>query len=96
MYITKQRLCYELAAILKCNAPVRDGTKYPGKRGSSPYPGNLKNNGIYITANGVYTGGDNAPYAIYTESRSRKKGWHKKSNEEFLQLLQRKYGGIIE
>lgn len=96
MNITKQRLQYELVAILKQNAPVRDGTKYPGKRGASPYPGNLKNNGIYITANGVYTGGDNAPYAVYTETRSRKKGWHKKSHNQFLALLQRKYGGVIK
>ncbi|MEG1528743.1 MAG: hypothetical protein RR338_00170 [Clostridia bacterium] len=92
-------LTYELATILKKNAPVRDGSKYPGARGDSPYPGNLKNNGIrYIKQGGqsiIAVGNPDAPYAPYTETRSRKRGWQRRSNEEFLALI-KSFGGKIE
>ena len=91
MEATVAELTVELTTILKKNAPVRDGTKYPGPRGASPYPGNLKQNGIVAVMSGdemvCEVGGAAAPYAPYTETRSRKPGWQKKSNEEFVQMI---------
>lgn len=91
MKITVDELTYELTTILKKNAPVRDGAKYPGARGASPYPGNLKQNGIQFlqTAKGSVceVGNPNAPYAPYTETRSRKPGWQRRSNEELINRL---------
>lgn len=88
MKITVAVLTYELTTILKKNAPVRDGARYPGARGSSPYPGNLKQNGIQFmqTAKGSVceVGNPNAPYAVYTETRSKKTDWQKKSNLELI------------
>lgn len=91
MKITVAMLTYELTTILKKNAPVRDGAKYPGRRGASPYPGNLKLNGIRFVQAGKKSecrvGVPDAPYAPYTETRSRKKGWQAKSNAEFIAML---------
>ncbi len=90
--ITVGMLTYELTTVLKNNAPVRDGAKYPGPRGASPYPGNLKLNGIQTLltnkASVCEVGHPNAPYAPYTELHSRKKGWQKKSNIEFIKRIQ--------
>lgn len=91
MKVTVSMLTYELTTILKNNAPVRDGSKYPGARGASPYPGNLKQNGIQFlqTAKGSVceVGSSNAPYAPYTETRSKKLGWQKKSNLELINRI---------
>lgn len=91
MKVTVEMLTYELTTILKNNAPVRDGAKYPGARGASPYPGNLKQNGIQFlkTAKGSVceVGSPNAPYAPYTETRSRKPDWQKKSNIELINRI---------
>lgn len=91
MKITVAELTYELTTILKKNAPVRDGAKYPGARGASPYPGNLKQNGIQFlqTAKGSVceVGNPNAPYAPYTETRSRKPGWQRRSSEELISRI---------
>lgn len=83
-------LAMDLLRILKNNSPVRSTR---GKSGASPYPGNLKNNGIYTTCLStkvaiIHVGGEPAPYAIYTETKSRKKGWQKKSEQEFLTQIQ--------
>lgn len=95
----KSMLTSELGTILKKNAPVRDGAKYPGARGSSPFPGNLKQNGIRVNIlpDGCFVdvGGSDAPYAPYTETRSRKKGWQKKSAQEFAQKIQ-ELGGRLQ
>lgn len=82
----------KLLEILKANAPERDGVKYPGRRGSSPYPGNLRQNGItaQLDANTGFTvtvGNADAPYAVYTEKYSRKSGWMAKSDKEYLDFL---------
>lgn len=91
MKITTAMLTYELTTILKKNAPVRDGANYPGARGASPYPGNLKQNGIQFlqTAKGAVceVGSANAPYAPYTETRSKKPDWQKKSNLELINRI---------
>ena len=88
MKIDASMLTYELSAILKKNAPVRDGARYSGARGLSPYPGNLQQNGIQFvqTAQGSIceVGNPNAPYAAYTETRSKKIGWQSRSNLEFI------------
>lgn len=98
--INAGNLSKDLLRILKNNAPVRDGSKYPGVRGASQYPGYLKNAGIYEanssnTVAVVLVGGDNVPYAVFTETRSRKKGWHKKSANDFLTHIQGRYNAKI-
>lgn len=94
----KAAISSKLEEILKTNAPVRDGVKYPGARGASPFPGNLRKHGIVaIKTNDsitVQVGGEEAPYAIYTETRSRRKGWQQKSANEFVQYL-KSIGGVV-
>lgn len=81
------------------NAPVR--TKPPaGPSGLSPYPGNLRQNGInmsYISANHIRitVGGEPAPYGPYTETRSHKPGWIAKSINETANTFINKFGGKI-
>lgn len=81
------------------NAPVR--TKPPaGPSGLSPYPGNLRQNGInmsYISANHIRItiGGEPAPYGPYTETRSHKPGWIAKSINETANIFINKFGGKI-
>lgn len=82
---------------LQFNAPVR--TKPPaGPHGSSPYPGNLRQNGINLSYAGpnhirVVIGGDPAPYGPYTETKSHKPGWIAKSCNATAQEITLKYGG---
>lgn len=96
--LTLNMLAHELGTTLKKNAPVRDGSKYPGRRGDSPFPGNLKQNGIRDNkVNNSYeivVGGPDAPYAPYTETRSRKKGWQQQSNAEFVAKI-KNFGGKV-
>lgn len=89
-------LTAELTHILKSNAPVR--TKPLGKLKYSPYPGHLKQNAIVMdAAHGVVVlRGDIAPYVTITEQTSRKKGWMKRSELEFLNRLLTVYGGVLE
>jgi hypothetical protein len=104
---TREMIMYELLYILKQNAPVRGENIPPGRKMPkdylkptklSPYPGNLKNNGIVLTGqeNGaaINVGGAAASYAEYTEWRSFKPGWMEKSQEEFLDKM-RKLGGEV-
>lgn len=98
-----------LVRILKSNAPVRGKNMPAGwsarKRINylkptklSPYPGNLKNNGIrYDIENNkssVKVGGAQAPYAEYTERKSFSPGWMVKSEQELLDKL-RQAGGRV-
>lgn len=88
--INIEEATWKMVGILKSNAPVR--TEPPsGPSGSSPYPGNLMNNGIngevYATFGNVKIGGDPAPYGPYTETKSHKKGWIQKSVNEFTDWL---------
>ena len=88
-----------LMSSLIFNAPVR--AKPPaGPSGLSPYPGNLRQNGInmsYISANHIRItiGGDPAPYGPYTETRSHKPGWIAKSINETANIFINKFGGKI-
>lgn len=83
---------------LTINCPVR--TNPPsGPYGSSPYPGNLRQNGISqnilnSSQSKITIGGHPAPYGPYTETRSYKKGWINKSVESTIQMIVNRYGGI--
>lgn len=84
---------------LQARCPVRFGSKKAGHSGTSPYPGNLKNNGIYYDKIGkdsisIVVGGVPAPYGVYTEKRSHKPNWQEQSHEAFLSMLKRKGGEI--
>lgn len=81
------------------NAPVR--TKPPaGPHGSSPYPGNLRQNGInlqYVNSKHIkiVIGGAPAPYGPYTETKSHKPGWIAKSVNDTANAFIYKFGGKI-
>lgn len=99
-------LTFELVAslthILKANAPVRThplgAIGNPEKGTYSPFPGNLKANGIVAdnSYGRVSVGYPAAPYAIYTETRSHKPGWMQRSEKEFLHRILSFYGGKLE
>lgn len=106
MHLTIDIAMYNLYNILKENAPVRDEQKYPGPKGKpgtnkySPYPGNLRNNGIYPGYKGadrgqiVLSGTDGkVGYLPYTETKSNKPGWQQKSINQFVSRLCSTYGG---
>lgn len=98
MEITKLGL--ELQTICQSNSPVR--TKPPaGPSGLSPYPGNLRQNGINLQLLSVnhirvVIGGEPAPYGPYTETKSHKPGWINKSIVQFTNMLVNRYGGIVK
>ena len=89
-----------LLSHLQFNAPVR--TKPPsGPSGLSPYPGNLRQNGInmsYISANHIQIkiGGPPAPYGPYTETRSHKPGWISWCCYYTAHVYALQYGGVIQ
>lgn len=108
MQLTIELAMNDLLYILKENAPVRalnpnKKDQRVGKKGTnmeSPYPGNLKNNGIYAG----YTSADKGTimlsgvdgkvgYLPYTETRSRKPNWQSKSINQFVSKLCSTYGG---
>ncbi len=103
MQLTIELAMNKLLYILKENAPVRMSPGPKGKPGTnmySPYPGNLKNNGIYAgyrTADKgtiVLSGVDGkVGYLPYTETRSRKPNWQARSIEQFVGDLCALYGG---
>lgn len=98
MKITKVMLMSKLYEILQKNAPVRRGGGAVGKRGTnmySPYPGNLKNNGIYQTAVGVRLDLNKVGYIGYANLYSKKPGYIEKSRDEFLQWLVSLGGKIV-
>lgn len=80
--ITANNLSKYLLKQLKRNCPVDTG--------------NLQNNGIFEsqsnkTSATILVGTKAAPYAKYTETRSHKPGWQKKSKKEFEMMLIRTY-----
>ncbi len=103
MQLTMELAINKLLYILKENAPVRltPGAKgKPGTNTYSPYPGNLKNNGIYAgykTADKgtiVLSGTDGkVGYLPYTETRSHKPNWQSRSVEQFVSDLCSAFGG---
>jgi hypothetical protein len=106
MMITQQQLVSKLYELTQKNAPVRvvkDKNGRPtlraiGKKGTnmySPYPGNLKNNGIYIDKNSVVFDYNKVGYIGYANLRSKKPRFIEKSVEDFLQYCV-SLGGRIE
>lgn len=103
MKLTLELAMQELLFILKENAPVRSFPGATGKKGTnmySPYPGNLKNNGIYpgytsaTTGQIVLSGIDGkVGYLPYTETRSKKPNWQQNSINQFVSKLCANYGG---
>lgn len=90
MKITRTMLETKLYEILQGNSPVRQGGGAVGKRGTnmySPYPGNLKNNGIIQTNTGVRLDLNKVGYICYANLYSKKPGYIEKSRDEFLQWL---------
>lgn len=89
-----QNITWEATRILKMHSPVRDWRVY-SKYGP---PGNLKNNGIRPKIqkhkSKIIIGGEPAPYAPFTETRSRRKGWMKKSYNRLTRVITTVYGGI--
>lgn len=83
---------------LKKNAPVRIGGGSVGKKGTnmySPYPGNLKNNGIYMTHKGIRLDLNKVGYILYANISSKKPGYIEKSCDDFLQFLVGLGGRIV-
>lgn len=106
MKITGEMLCSKLLDIAKENAPVRsvaDKKGRPqqravGKKGTnmySPYPGNLKNNGIYQQGNAVVFDYNKVGYIGYANLYSRRPQFIEKTLEDFLHYCVA-LGGRIE
>ena len=105
MRLTIDLAMQDLLMILKNNAPVRSTPGPQGKIGTntySPYPGNLKNNGIYAGYRSadkgqiILSGVDGkVGYLPYTETKSKKPQWQQKSINEFVSRLCMVYGGKV-
>ena len=102
--ITMEMLIYDLTYIAKENAPVRSkplgAVGRPGTRMYSPYPGNLKNNGIFPqifspTQARLVFGGP-VGYADYANRTSFKPQYQEKTLDDFIQKLITKYGGVVK
>jgi hypothetical protein len=107
MRITKAMLNEKLYAIAKENAPVRVAvdkkgrplSRAVGKKGTnmySPYPGNLKNNGIVNLGNGVKYDYDKVGYIGYANISSRKAGFIQKTVDDFCAFCVSLGGRIIK
>ena len=107
MKITTDMLHSKLLRIAKENAPVRSITdkkgrpkkRAVGKKGTnmySPYPGNLKNNGIYRTENGVVFDCNKVGYIIYANARSRKPRFIEKTVDDFCTFCVSLGGRIVK
>lgn len=106
MKITATMLSSKLLELAKKNAPVRvirDKKGRPiqravGKKGTnmySPYPGNLKNNGIYAIENSVVFDYNKVGYIGYANIRSSKPQFIQKTVDDFLNFCV-SLGGRIE
>ena len=106
MNITGGMLCSKLLDFAKTNAPVRTiedkkgrpQSRAVGKKGTnmySPYPGNLKNNGIYQQGNAVVFDYNKVGYIGYANLKSRKPQFIENTLEDFLQYCVA-LGGRIE
>lgn len=107
MRITKQRLWEKLYEFAQKNAPVRKthdrkGRPLPravGKKGTnmySPYPGNLKNNGINRTKDGVVFDYDKVGYIGYANVRSHSPHYIEKTVSDFCDFCVSLGGRIIK
>lgn len=91
MQITRVMLESELELAFSRNAPVRSTHGAVGKKGTnmySPYPGNLKNNGIVRTEKGIKLDVNRVGYIWYANKSSRKPNYIGKSVDEFLAWCQ--------
>ena len=106
MRITGNMLSSKLLSLAKENAPVRivdDSKGRPrsravGKKGTnmySPYPGNLKNNGIYRRGNAVVFDYNKVGYIGYANLYSKKPQYIEKTLNDFLNYCV-SLGGRIE
>ena len=107
MKITAEMLFDKLLEFAKQNAPVRvindkGGRPSPravGKKGTnmySPYPGNLKNNGIVRTDNGVKFDYDKVGYIGYANQRSHKPQFIERTVDDFCNFCVSLGGRIIK
>lgn len=102
--ITMEMLMFDLTAIAKDNAPVRQyplgAVGKPGTRMYSPYPGNLKNNGIipqvFSPDKARLLFGGPVGYAGYANKSSAKPNYQEKTVDEFVQKIISKYGGVVK
>lgn len=94
MKVTRERLLEILFDIAQDKAPVRllkDKKGRPKKRAVgkpgtnmySPYPGNLKNNGIYPTRNGIVFDYNKVGYIGYANLRSNSPQFIERTIEDF-------------
>ena len=107
MEITGEKLTNKLYEIAQANAPVREivdkkGRPLPravGKRGTnmySPYPGNLKNNGIYRDGNALVYDFNKVGYIGYANIRSHKPQYIEKTINDFCNYCVSLGGRIIQ
>lgn len=94
MKVTPERLAIKLLQIAKKNAPVRSlndkkgrpkkrAVGKPGTNMYSPYPGNLKNNGIYGISEGIVFDYNKVGYIGYANLRSKKPQFIEKTVTDF-------------
>lgn len=106
MQITATMLSSKLLEIAKKNAPVRLAynkkgrpmQRAVGKKGTnmySPYPGNLKNNGIYAVDNGICFDYNKVGYIGYANIRSHSPQFIQRTVDDFLSFCVT-LGGRIE
>ena len=107
MKITAEMLTEKLYDIAKERAPVREvndkhgrpSLRAVGKKGTnmySPYPGNLKNNGIVRTENGVKFDYDKVGYIGYANIRSHKPQFIENTVDDFCNFCVSLGGRIIK
>ena len=107
MEITKQWLVSELQRIAKRNAPVRivkDKNGRPlsravGKKGTnmySPYPGNLKNNGIVNINEGICYNYTKVGYIGYANLKSKKPHFIEKTIDDFCNYCVSLGGRVVK
>lgn len=107
MKITEEMLVNKLLRLAKKNAPVRlvaDKKGRPrkravGKKGTnmySPYPGNLKNNGIYARGNAVVYDYNKVGYIGYANLHSKKPQFIEKTLDDFLNYCISLGGRIVK
>ena len=107
MEITQQMLAAKLQQIAKANAPVRivvdrqgrPASRAVGKKGTnmySPYPGNLKNNGIVALPNGVRFDYNKVGYIGYANIRSRSPRFIEGTIEQFCSYCVNLGGRIVK
>lgn len=88
MKVTRVMLQTALYAQFQDKAPVRSFGGAVGKKGTnmySPYPGNLKNNGIYQTNNGVRLDLNKVGYIGYANKTSKSPQYIERSIDGFIQ-----------